>query len=134
MLVTLSGISIEGSEKQHANASFPIRMTPSGILIEVSDLQNSNAFSPILVMPSGITIAVSVLHLENALFPMLVTPVGMTTELDFPRYRFTVPCSMSKSEMGGIMTEDLFRIAVLEGNACFPIFLTLAGISIEESA
>ena len=32
------------------------------------------------------------------------------------------------------MTEDLFRIAVLEGNAYFPISSTLSGISIEESA
>ena len=32
------------------------------------------------------------------------------------------------------MTEELFRIAVLEGNAYFPISSTLLGISIEESA
>ena len=86
------------------------------------------------VTPSGISIEVSVLQNANALSSILTTLDGMTTELDFPRYRFNVPCSMSKSEMGGIATEDLFRIAVLEGNACFPIFSTLAGISIEESA
>ena len=108
--------------------------TPSGITIEVSDLQNSNALFPILMTPFGITIEVSDLQSKNALSPILVIPSGMTTELDFPRYRFNVLCSMSKSEMGGMMTEDLFRIAVLEGNAYFPISSTLSGISIEVSA
>ena len=65
---------------------------------------------------------------------MRVTLFGMTAKLEFPRYRFSVPCSTSKSEMGGMMSDDLFRIAVFEGNTRSPIFFTLAGISIEESA
>ena len=78
--------------------------------MDLMDLRNINASSPILV----------------------TTPSGMTTVLDFPRYFFNTPFSISKSVMGETGVGVLVLVLVL--NAHLPRCMTLSGMLIAASA
>ena len=72
IVVTESGITIEGSDVHSWNTQLPIVVTESGITIEVSDLQLWNTLLPIVVTESEITIEVSDSQPLNTLLPIIV--------------------------------------------------------------
>ena len=83
MVITLFGITIEGSLTQLANVRCPMEVRLTGRVTEVILSQPSKAWSPMEVTPSEISIDGKILQSSNAPVSIFSRAVGRVTLVSF---------------------------------------------------